>query len=296
MNTYGIWFKEGFNNTFFVKTELEREWQLKVVSMDVMQTTVKEPAPTNNAPSCQRITIFVVGSKRMGKIRSAILYADPQVDLAGIVNVDPAAGRRLFATYLVSVPPSATPPPLDPDPRTRTRSAPPRLQAEVGAVVCVPTPAHGPVICAATFLASVCHVFVEKPMAGSAGGIAELFGACASSGTSLCCGFQRWFDAAYVAARDAVASGRMGGPLSAAATFVDHPRPPPQRVSPIWGGGIYANLSATTRLSSCTPSGSPPPELAGSAMRDGATVVLQFRGGSAVATLALSWYASYGYN
>jgi len=89
--------------------------------------------------------------------------------------------------------------------------------------VCVTTPADGPVIHAAAFLAFVCHVFMEKPMDGSTGGISELFGACASFGTSLCCGFQRRFDAMYVAAGDAIASGRVGRPLLAAATFVDHP-------------------------------------------------------------------------
>lgn len=49
----------------------------------------------------QRARVVVVGSGRMGHIRSALLYANPRFDLAGIVDVNFDGALDLAQSYQV---------------------------------------------------------------------------------------------------------------------------------------------------------------------------------------------------
>jgi myo-inositol 2-dehydrogenase/D-chiro-inositol 1-dehydrogenase len=86
------------------------------------------------------------------------------------------------------------------------------------------------------------HVFTEKPVDETAEKIVRLFEIAARGGILLCCGFQRRFDASYVAAANAVRAGKIGSPLTANIFFADHPCPPKEFL--LKGGNIFTDLSA----------------------------------------------------
>ena len=48
-----------------------------------------------------RARVVVVGSGRMGHIRSSLLYANPRFELLGHVDVNHASAKALAATYQV---------------------------------------------------------------------------------------------------------------------------------------------------------------------------------------------------
>lgn len=85
-------------------------------------------------------------------------------------------------------------------------------------------------------------VFTEKPVDETADKIIKLFEIAERGDVSLCCGFQRRFDASYVAAANAVQRGEIGNPVSANIFFADHPCPPKEFL--LKGGNIFMDLSA----------------------------------------------------
>jgi len=103
------------------------------------------------------------------------------------------------------------------------------------AVIAAPTPAHAPLIAAAA--AAGVPAFCEKPVAE----IRALLAQVAAAGIALQIGFQRRFDAGYVAVRDAVRSGRLGWLHTLRACTCD-PAPPHPDFLPT-SGGIFRDLS-----------------------------------------------------
>jgi myo-inositol 2-dehydrogenase/D-chiro-inositol 1-dehydrogenase len=85
-------------------------------------------------------------------------------------------------------------------------------------------------------------VFTEKPVDETADKITALFEIAARGGISLCCGFQRRFDASYMAAANAVRAGKIGTPVMANIFFADHPCPPKEFL--LKGGNVFMDLSA----------------------------------------------------
>lgn len=107
-------------------------------------------------------------------------------------------------------------------------------------VVSSPTFTHEAVITQAA--SHGLDVFTEKPVDETADKIVALFEIAARGGISLCCGFQRRFDASYVAAANAVRTGKIGTPIMANIFFADHPCPPKEFL--LKGGNIFMDLCA----------------------------------------------------
>lgn len=79
--------------------------------------------------------------------------------------------------------------------------------------------------------------YCEKPIAVDLPGTLAALHEVALAGTTLQMGFQRRFDAGYLAAREAVASGRLGR-LHTVRALTSDPAPPPADYVPM-SGGIY---------------------------------------------------------
>jgi myo-inositol 2-dehydrogenase/D-chiro-inositol 1-dehydrogenase len=102
-----------------------------------------------------------------------------------------------------------------------------------GLVIAAPTDAHPALILRA--VSAGLPVFCEKPVAGDIEGTLRVVDRIASSDVPVQIGFQRRFDAGYVAARDAVAAGRLGWIHTLRATTCD-PAPPPAAYIATSGG------------------------------------------------------------
>ena len=76
-------------------------------------------------------------------------------------------------------------------------------------VVATPTTRHCEIAVASAGAGK--HVFCEKPMAMTAGECDEMIGAAESAGITLQIGFMRRFDAGFVAAKERIESGEIGG-------------------------------------------------------------------------------------
>ena len=109
-----------------------------------------------------------------------------------------------------------------------------------GIVVSSPTFTHEEVITTAANRGI--HIFTEKPVDETAEKISNLFDTTDAAGVHLCCGFQRRFDASYVAAAEATRNGQIGVPVTANIFFADHPAPPKEFL--LTGGNIFMDLSA----------------------------------------------------
>lgn len=165
-----------------------------------------------------------------------------------------------------------------------------------------PTPYHSDAIKA--IAARKLPMFVEKPVAASPDEVCELFSICRDAGVTLCCGFQRRFDASYVAVKKAVQEGKIGTPLMCTVMCGDHPVPSKEFLK--LGGDPFMDLSphdidfvrntlqdevedVSARGTSSTA------EMAEIGVIDNAVVSLRFRRGT-ICTLLLSRGATYGYD
>jgi myo-inositol 2-dehydrogenase/D-chiro-inositol 1-dehydrogenase len=105
-------------------------------------------------------------------------------------------------------------------------------------VIATSTPSHAPLLELAA--ASKVAAFCEKPIALDLETLDRVRDAVDRAGIVVQVGFQRRFDAGYVAARDAVADGRVGKILVMRAATHD-PTPPPAKYIAA-SGGIFADL------------------------------------------------------
>lgn len=187
-------------------------------------------------PKVAKVAVF--GSGRMGTIRSRLIYANPKLELVGIV--DPAyANNEGEARSLAS------------SLGTEAYSSLSDLVASIestpidGIVCCTPTYTHALVVKEALELASTKGIFVEKPVDVSASKIKALYEHVkkdANRNFHLCCGFQRRFDPSYRHLLDTIRSGAIGKPLNASIFFGDHPVPSLAFLKE--GGDIFMDLSA----------------------------------------------------
>ncbi|HEY3606780.1 MAG TPA: Gfo/Idh/MocA family oxidoreductase, partial [Pseudonocardiaceae bacterium] len=102
-----------------------------------------------------------------------------------------------------------------------------------GLVIAAPTDAHPALILRA--VSAGLPVFCEKPVAGDIEGTLRVVDRIASADVPVQIGFQRRFDAGYMAAREAVFAGRLGWIHTLRATTCD-PAPPPAAYIATSGG------------------------------------------------------------
>ena len=113
------------------------------------------------------------------------------------------------------------------------------IEAGVDAlVIATSTPSHATLVQLAA--ASAVAAFCEKPVALDLETLDRVRDAVDRAGIVVQVGFQRRFDAGYVAARDAVADGRVGKILVMRAATHDPTPPPAEYIAA--SGGIFADL------------------------------------------------------
>lgn len=171
-----------------------------------------------------------------------------------------------------------------------------------GVIVSTPTFTHGDIIREAADHGL--NIFTEKPVDQTADKIEKLFDYCIERKVKLCCGFQRRFDPSYVAATEAVKTGKIGTPIMANIFFADHPVPPREFL--LTGGNIFMDLLAhdcdfichaldDSVVSVYAKGTSSDKELATADVHDNATVVLTMKRGTIVSVF-MSRSACYGYD
>mmetsp|Transcript_2015 Transcript_2015/g.2964 ORF Transcript_2015/g.2964 Transcript_2015/m.2964 type:complete len:355 (+) Transcript_2015:297-1361(+) len=249
-----------------------------------------------SSQSFARAKVVVVGSGRMGQIRSSLLYANPRFDLVGIVDVNFEGATALAQKYEAEAfrdleEAIAAASSMGGDSR--------KLQ---GVIVSTPTHTHSSIITESTNHGI--SVFTEKPVDETAEQIRKLFDV-ASNKIDLCCGFQRRFDPSYAAAAETIQSGSIGAPVSANIIFADHPVPPKEFL--LYGGGnIIMDLAPhdvdfimcalqDEVISVYATGSSSTSELEAAGIHDNATMMMKFSKGT-IATLYMSRSAAYGYD
>ncbi|RFU36453.1 dehydrogenase [Actinomadura logoneensis] len=106
-------------------------------------------------------------------------------------------------------------------------------------VVATPTSTHAELVIRA--VEAGLPVFVEKPLAADLDGTIRTLAALRGSDVPVQVGFQRRFDPGHVAARDAVASGRLGWVHTVRSLTLDRV-PPPDEYIPT-SGGLFRDCS-----------------------------------------------------
>lgn len=271
----------------------------------------------------RRARVVLVGSGRMGQIRSNLMYANPKIDMIGVCDVN-ASGAQSLADKYSAVPFTSIHEAIDhfgvrgsqEQDYYEEVSASGGAAASVvvaggendcstaidGILLCAPTFTHDEVIREAADYGL--PIFVEKPVDETSDKIEDLFDVCERSGAKLCCGFQRRFDESYAAVAESVRHGKIGKPLSANIFFADHPCPPIEFL--LKGGDIFMDLCAhdvdyirhalNDEVASVYATGSSSTtELKEAGVYDNATMMMTFRKGTIV-TLTMSRSAQYGYD
>jgi myo-inositol 2-dehydrogenase / D-chiro-inositol 1-dehydrogenase len=157
--------------------------------------------------SNRRIRVGLIGAGRMGQLRAPILYANPRIEFVCVVEKLEQLGNPLAAKYGVVYSESLS----------NAVNSGCKLDA-----ICLSTPTftHKAVIEEAASMGL--HIFTEKPVGESTDDIAACFEICREHNAKLCCGFQRRFDASYVALKESIASGSVGKPMMINVFFADH--------------------------------------------------------------------------
>lgn len=167
--------------------------------------------------------VGVIGIGRMGEIHAATLRSIDEVDTVLLTDVDGERAERVAAEV-----------------GARTVGTTDDLLADVDAVViAAASSAHADLIhaCADAGLPTFC----EKPITLDLGSTAEVVEHVGRAGTQLQMGFQRRFDAGFMAARDLVADGSLG--VLYAVRMAGHdPAPPHEAYIPV-SGGIFRDFS-----------------------------------------------------
>lgn len=206
--------------------------------------------------AARRARVILVGTGRMGQIRSSLMYANPKFDMVGVCDVN-AIGAQAIANKYSALPftsiheaighfgVSGQPEYYEENDASGATSLvlannDDNNSSIDGIVLCAPTFTHDEVIRVAA--ENELPIFVEKPVDETAAKIENLFDLCEKSGAKLCCGFQRRFDDTYVAVAEAVKQGKIGNPISANIFFADHPCPPIEFL--LTGGDIFMDLCA----------------------------------------------------
>jgi myo-inositol 2-dehydrogenase/D-chiro-inositol 1-dehydrogenase len=180
-------------------------------------------APDAGKHGSSALRIGVIGAGRIGAFHVRTLLS-----LSGIASVtvcEAEPGRAAGLAAELGVPLAATPEDL--------------LAGGLDAVViATPTPAHAPMI--RLVAEAGLPAFCEKPVALDLATIDALIDDVERAGTLVQIGFQRRFDAGYMAARAAIAGGTLGRLL--VARLATHDPVPPSEAYIAGSGGIFRDL------------------------------------------------------
>jgi myo-inositol 2-dehydrogenase / D-chiro-inositol 1-dehydrogenase len=180
-------------------------------------------APAAGKHGSSALRIGVIGAGRIGAFHVRTLLALSGTASVTVCEADAAQAARLAAELGVAV--AATPHDL--------------IASGVDAVViATPTSTHAPLI--RLVAEAGLPVFCEKPVALDLGVLDALIADVERTGTLVQIGFQRRFDAGYVAARAAIADGSLGRLL--VARLATHDPAPPSEAYIAGSGGIFRDL------------------------------------------------------
>lgn len=164
--------------------------------------------------------IGLAGTGRIGSAHAASLSHRPEVTSLFVADAEPERAAALAAR-------TGT---------TAVADVDALFAADLDAlVITAATSAHAELIGRAA--RAGLPVFCEKPVALDLDGTLRALKEVTEAGTVLQLGFQRRFDAGYVAARDAVRAGRLGR-LHTVRAVTSDPAPPPAAYLPL-SGGLY---------------------------------------------------------
>ncbi|MDH2414026.1 Gfo/Idh/MocA family oxidoreductase [Nocardioides sp. CER19] len=164
--------------------------------------------------------IGFLGVGRIGVSHAAVVAQHPAVEEVVVADADPARAREVAQRFGARA----------------VETADEVFAAGVdGLVVATATDSHADLILRGA--AGGLPVFCEKPVALDVPGTLRVRDAVASAGTPVQIGFQRRFDAGYIAARNAVNRGSLGELRRVHAVTAD-PHPPSAAFIPT-SGGIY---------------------------------------------------------
>jgi predicted dehydrogenase len=162
--------------------------------------------------------IGLAGAGRIGARHAAALRELPGVESLVIADADSSRARDLAARLAVEA----------------VDTVDGLFAAGLdGLVVAAATDAHAALV--QRGVAARLPVFCEKPIAPDVAGTIEVIDHYREAGVPVQVGFQRRFDAGHIAARDAVASGRLGWLHTIRSCTLD-PAPPPREYLPTSGG------------------------------------------------------------
>ncbi|WUI02278.1 Gfo/Idh/MocA family oxidoreductase [Spirillospora sp. NBC_00431] len=166
--------------------------------------------------------IGLAGAGRIGARHAAAMCELPEVHDLVVADADPRRARDLAAR-------------LPPASRVTALDAVDELYSTGldGLIVAAATDAHACLVERA--VSARIPVFCEKPLASDLDGTFQTMTAAAAAGVPVQVGFQRRFDAGNAAAREALASGRLGWLHTVRSCSFD-PAPPPAGYVPSSGG------------------------------------------------------------
>ncbi|MEU5879289.1 Gfo/Idh/MocA family oxidoreductase [Spirillospora sp. NPDC047279] len=163
--------------------------------------------------------IALAGAGRIGARHAAALSGMPDIESLTVADADPRRARDLAARVCGA--------------RAVESVAGLFERGADGLVVTAATDAHAGLV-RRSVVAGI-PVFCEKPLASDVDGTFQTVTAARTAGVPVQVGFQRRFDLGYLAARDAVASGRLGWLHTVRSCSFD-PAPPPAGYVPTSGG------------------------------------------------------------
>jgi myo-inositol 2-dehydrogenase/D-chiro-inositol 1-dehydrogenase len=168
--------------------------------------------------------IGLAGVGRIGAFHAATLKAVPDVDTVVVSDAVPGRAREVAAALGVE----------------SAESTEELLDAGIdGLVIAAATSAHAALVVAG--VEAGLPTFCEKPVADDVDGTLAVLGKVDGSDVPVHIGFQRRFDAGYVAAREAVQSGSLGWVHTMRSSTLDPSPPTPEYIAA--SGGFFRDCS-----------------------------------------------------
>jgi len=239
-----------------------------------------------------KLNVGVIGLGRLGRVyASDLAQRVPKARLAAVADKQSELAKSFAAEYGV--------------PKWYPGHEDLLADGEIDAVVVVaPTSTHGEVVMAAA--AEGKAIFCEKPISLSLEEARRMLQAVESKGVFFQAGFQRRFDAGYLAAKQKVVSGAIGTPVLFRSTSRDPFRPPLEFCDPGVSGGLIADMGihdfdvarlfmGEVKTVYAVGGALAYPELAGVGDIDNAVINMVFENG-AVGVVELSRNAVFGYD
>jgi len=175
-----------------------------------------------------RLNVGVIGLGRLGRVYAQDLAQRvPNARLVAVADRQPEVAQSFAAEYGI--------------PKWYASHQDLLAATDVEAVaVITPTSTHKEVVIDAVRAGKA--IFCEKPIALSLPDAVRMLDEVKAAGAFLQMGFQRRFDAGYVAAREKIASGVIGDPVVLTSTSRDPFRPPLEFCDPKLSGGLIADM------------------------------------------------------